>query len=177
MISGQSCYRLSGGSPVFALPHRVKLADGTTRTDAAQWFPAHGEAIGWAESTVTEKEAEDYEAGQVEQLRTAKIAQLHQWWDSHFGIEVAAGIVLPIQEAGRNTNSSSLTLGLLTQSGTISLVSVDDYTVTIPASEAIAALGVFRAAYDPISATWDSTHQALIAATTREELEAVEMPE
>jgi hypothetical protein len=113
----------------------------------------------------------------IQQERSAKVKLLHDWWDTHPGIEVADGIVLPIQEAGRNTNSSSLTLGLLTQSGTISLVSVDDYTVTIPASEAIAALGIFRAAYDPISATWDSTHQALIAATTREELEAVEMPE
>jgi hypothetical protein len=113
----------------------------------------------------------------LEQMRSEKVAQLHQWWDTHLGIEVAEGIVLPIQEAGRNTNSSSLTLGLLTQSPTISLVSVEDYTVTIDAADAITALGVFRAAYDPISATWDSTHQALVAATTREELEAVEMPE
>jgi hypothetical protein len=159
------------------LPHRVKLADGTTRTDAAQWFPEHSEDLGWAESTVTEQEAADYEAGQVEQLRTAKIAQLHQWWDSHFGIEVADGIVLPIQEGGRTTNASSLTLGLVTQSPTIDLVSVEDYTVTISASEAIAALGVFRAAYGPISATWDATHQALMAAATLEELNAVEMPQ
>lgn len=113
----------------------------------------------------------------LEQVRAAKIAQLNQWWDSHPGIEVLEGIVLPIQEAGRNTNSSSLTLGLVTQSATISLVSVDDYTVTIAAVDAITALGVFRAAYDPISATWDTTHQALVAANTREELEAVEMPE
>jgi hypothetical protein len=113
----------------------------------------------------------------LEQVRSEKVAQLHQWWDTHRGIEVADGIVLPIQEAGRNTNSSSLTLGLLTQSQTISLVSVDDYTVTIDAADAITALGIFRAAYDPISATWDETHQALVAATTREELEAVEMPQ
>jgi hypothetical protein len=112
----------------------------------------------------------------IQQERTDKIKELHQWWDGHPGIEVASGIVLPIQESGRNTNSSSLALGLLTQSETISLVSVDDYTVTIPASEAITALGVFRAAYDPISATWDSTHQALMAATTLEALNAVEMP-
>lgn len=177
MIAGQACYRLHSGPPVFTLPHRVTLLDGSTRTDSTQWFPVHGATLGWTESTVTEQEAADYEAGQVEQIRDAKIAQLHQWWDSHPGIEVSEGVVLPIQEAGRNTNSSSLTLGLLTQSETISLVSVDDYTVSISAADAMTALGVFRAAYDPISATWDSTHQALVAATTREELEAVEMPE
>jgi hypothetical protein len=177
MIANQQCFRLNGGPPVFTLPHRVQLLDGSTRTDATQWFSVHGETLGWAESTVTEQEAAAYESEQVEQIRAAKILALHQWWDSHPGIEVAEGIVLPIQEAGRNTNSSSLTLGLLTQSQTISLVSVDDYTVTIPAADAITALGIFRAAYDPISATWDSTHQSLMAATTLEELNAVEMPE
>jgi hypothetical protein len=177
MMAGDPCYRLNSGAPVFTLPHRVTLADGSTRTDSTQWFPLHGADLGWAESTVTEQEAAAYEAEQVEQLRQAKIQQLHTWWNSHLGIEVTEGVVLPIQEKGRNTNASSLALALLTQSSTVDLVSVEDYTVTIPAAEAITALGVFRAAYDPISATWDTTHQALVAAINREELDAVEMPE
>jgi hypothetical protein len=126
--------------------------------------------------TIAEIEAIEL-ADPIQPERLAKVNLLNQWWDTHVGIEVADGIVLPIQEAGRNTNSSSLTLGLVTQSPTISLVSVDDYTVTIASADAITALGVFRAAYDPISAAWDSTHQALMAATTLEELNAVEMPE
>lgn len=108
--------------------------------------------------------------------RAAKIAQLHQWWDSHPGIEVTPGVVLPIQEKGRNTNASSLAIALLTQATTVDLVSVDDYTVSIPTADAITALGVFRTAYNPVSQTWDSTHQALMAATTLQELNAVEMP-
>jgi hypothetical protein len=116
-------------------------------------------------------------ADPIQTERSARLKSLNQWWDTHSGIEVADGIILPIQEAGRNTNASSLTLGLVTQSQTIDLVSVEDYTVTISASDAITALGVFRAAYGPISAMWDSTHRALIAATTLEELNAVEMPQ
>lgn len=176
MITNEPCYRLNNGLPVFVLPHRVKLADGTTRTDATQWFPVHGQTLGWAESVVTQEEAAAYDAGILESERTRKIAQLTQWWNNHAGIEVDEGIVLPIQEDGRNTNSSSLTLGLVTQSATISLVSVDDYTVTIPTADAITALGVFRAAYDPISAMWDVTHRDLVAATTLSVLDAVEMP-
>ena len=113
----------------------------------------------------------------IQQERSAKVKLLHDWWDTHPGIEVSDGIVLPIQEGGRTTNASSLTLGLVTQSPTIDLVSVEDYTVTILAADAIATLGVFRAAYGPISATWDATHRALMAATTLEELNAVEMPQ
>ena len=176
MITGQPCYRFNDGPPVFSLPHRVQLADGSTRTDATQWFPLHGADLGWTESTVKAEEAAAYDAEQLSQQRAAKIAQLHQWWDSHPGIEVAEGVVLPIQEKGRNTNASSLSIALLTQAATVDLVSVDDYTVSIPTSDAIAALGVFRTAYNPISQTWDRTHQALVAATTLEELNAVVMP-
>lgn len=181
MIAGQSCYRLNNGPPVFVLPHRVILQDGTTRTDATQWFPVHGQSLGWAESTVTEQEAANYEAAQVEQIRSAKIAQLHQWWDSHPGIEVAEGIVLPIQEAGRNTNSGSFNLaftliGLGVSLEVIPLVNVRDRTVTIPVESALTAFNVFDTAYEPISQAWDNTMDALEAATNKEELDAVEIP-
>jgi hypothetical protein len=111
----------------------------------------------------------------LETLRAKKIAALTAWWESHGGIEVLPGVVLPIQEAGRNTNSASLSLGLLTQAEVIDLVSVDDYTVQIPASEVATALGTFRAAYAVISQHWDQTHRALVASTTLAELEAIEV--
>lgn len=41
-------YSLNNTAPVFALPHRVRY-NGRTYTDAAQWFPAIGAALGWAE--------------------------------------------------------------------------------------------------------------------------------
>ena len=176
MIQGQQCYRLNGGPAVFTLPHRVTLPDGTTRTDATQWFPEHGNSLGWSESTVTEQEFAAWEKNEIEELRALKIAQLHQWWNSHPGIEIADGVVLPIQEDGRNTNASGLVLGLLMQTATIDLVSVQDYTVKIPAADAVSSLAAFRTQYDEISKRWDDTHRALVAATTMEDLSGVEMP-
>jgi hypothetical protein len=176
MIQGQQCYRLDDGPAVFVLPHRVTLPDGTTRTDAMQWFPQHGNSLGWSESTVTDQEFADWKAKEVEDLRALKITQLNQWWDSHPGIEVADGVILPIQEDGRNTNASGLVLGLLMQTPTIDLVSVQDYTVKIPAANAVASLTAFRTQYDAISKRWDDTHRALIAAATMEELNGVQMP-
>jgi hypothetical protein len=111
----------------------------------------------------------------METLRTEKIAALTAWWESHPGIEVLPSIVLPIQEAGRNTNTASLSLALLTQTEVIDLVSVDDYTVQIPASDVATALGAFRAAYTVISQHWDQMHRALVAATTLAEMEAIEV--
>jgi hypothetical protein len=111
----------------------------------------------------------------MEKMRQEKIAALTAWWNSHSGIEVLPGVVLPIQEAGRNTNSASLTLALLTQSETVDLVSVDDYTVRINAAESMAALAVFREQYQPISQHWDATHKALVAATTLQEFEAIKV--
>lgn len=128
-------------------------------------------------TTIDEILAVEVPDAATEQLRAELLARLHQWWDTHPGIEVATGVILPIQEAGRNTNASSLAITLLTQSETIDLVSVEDYTVTIPLTNGLIALEVFRAAYDQISQTWDDTHQALLSATTLEALNAVEMPE
>jgi hypothetical protein len=115
------------------------------------------------------------QSAQIETLRAEKIQQLHQWWDEHPGIEVVDGIVLPIQEIGRNTNTAALTLGLVTSADPIELVSIDDYTVSIAAADAPARLATFRAAYTPISRHWDNTHQALVAATTLAELQAIDL--
>lgn len=56
MNIGSPCYRDSAGVAHLALPHRVRLADGSTRTDASQWFAdlAVREATGWSESTLTQ---------------------------------------------------------------------------------------------------------------------------
>jgi hypothetical protein len=47
-----------------ALPHRVRLADGSTRTDPAQWFEdqAVREETGWTASTVTADDLPEVEA-------------------------------------------------------------------------------------------------------------------
>jgi hypothetical protein len=54
------CYRDSSGVAHLALPHRVRLADGSTRTDASQWFAdlAVREATGWSESTLTQADVD-----------------------------------------------------------------------------------------------------------------------
>ena len=56
MNIGDPCYRDSFGVAHLALPNRVRLADGSTRTDASQWFAdtAVREATGWSESTLTQ---------------------------------------------------------------------------------------------------------------------------
>lgn len=55
---GDFCYRDSGGTAALSLPHRIRLTDGTTRTDAAQWWAdAEVRAMsGWTESTLTQED-------------------------------------------------------------------------------------------------------------------------
>ena len=62
MTIGDPCYRDRNGVAHAELPHRVRLADGSTRTDPAQWFAdeAVREETGWHASTVT---AEDLPEG------------------------------------------------------------------------------------------------------------------
>jgi len=52
---GDPCYRDRNGVAHAELPHRVRLADGSTRTDSAQWFDdeAVREETGWRALTVT----------------------------------------------------------------------------------------------------------------------------
>ena len=55
---GDSCYRDSSGTAALSLPHRIRLDDGTTRTDPEQWW-ADAEvraASGWTESTLTQED-------------------------------------------------------------------------------------------------------------------------
>lgn len=56
-VIGDPCYRLSGVAHL-SLPWRVRLSDGSTRTDPSQWFA--DEAVradtGWSESTLTQED-------------------------------------------------------------------------------------------------------------------------
>lgn len=55
---GDFCYRDAGGNAALSLPHRIRLADGTTRTDPEQWWAdaAVRAASGWTESTLTQED-------------------------------------------------------------------------------------------------------------------------
>ena len=54
MTIGQDCWRDRGGVAHAALPFRVRMPDGTTRTDPAQWGEDDAvlEATGWTRSVV-----------------------------------------------------------------------------------------------------------------------------
>ena len=54
---GDPCYRLAGVAHL-SLPWRVRLSDGSTRTDPAQWFAdaAVRADTGWSESTLTQED-------------------------------------------------------------------------------------------------------------------------
>lgn len=168
----QARYILHGWTPV---TESSPVYDGSPLTgQRVRTLDAGGNTFSWMVGEVRWNQAIDT-ASQIETLRSAKLQQLHAWWDDHPGIEIAPGIVLPIQESGRNTNTAALTLALITQADPIQLVDVNDYTVELAASTAPAALATFRSAYNPISQHWDTTHKALIAATTLEALNAINL--
>lgn len=58
MNVGDPCYRDRDGAASLTLPHRVRLSDGSTRTDASQWFndEAVRDETGWSESTLTQED-------------------------------------------------------------------------------------------------------------------------
>ena len=53
---GSPCYRDRSGVAHLSLPHRVRLSNGSTRTDPSQWFSdaAVRDDTGWSESTLTQ---------------------------------------------------------------------------------------------------------------------------
>lgn len=122
------------------------------------------------------------DAQELEDLRQAKIEQLHAWWDSYPGIEVLPGIVLPTQEQVRNTNTGAFVLAMQINSllsplnkRNIKLVDVNDYTVEVPHLQALSALNTFESVYYGVSQHWDTTHKAIVAASTIEELNSIQM--
>lgn len=181
MVPGQTCYRLNNGPPCFTLPHRVKLADGSTRTDASQWFPEHGESLGWVESVVTAEEAAAYEAGVLSQERDTKLATLNQWWKSleaswpttlGFSIKADAQRLTALQ-------LSVLLAGMRLQQGAGSTSRVWDANETlhmIDDAVFVAAAQSFEAGYLAKEQIWINVTAALNSATSLEQLNAVEMP-
>jgi hypothetical protein len=63
MTLGQDCWRDRSGVAHAALPFRVRMPDGSTRTDPAQWSEdaAVLEATGWARSVVVASDLPDVE--------------------------------------------------------------------------------------------------------------------
>lgn len=64
MNIGEPCFRDRNGVAHPELPFRVRLADGSTRTDPAQWFEdeAVRDETGWHASTVTVDDLPEVEA-------------------------------------------------------------------------------------------------------------------
>jgi hypothetical protein len=63
MTLGQDCWRDRSGVAHAALPFRVRLPDGSTRTDPTQWGEdaAVLEATGWTRSVVVESDLPEVE--------------------------------------------------------------------------------------------------------------------
>lgn len=58
MNVGDFCYRDKKGVAHLSLPDRIRLLDGSTRTDSSQWIkdPAIREETGWSESVLTQED-------------------------------------------------------------------------------------------------------------------------
>ena len=63
MTLGQDCWRDLSGVAHASLPFRVRLPDGSTRTDPSQWSEdaAVLEATGWTRSVVVESDLPEVE--------------------------------------------------------------------------------------------------------------------
>lgn len=181
MLENQLCYRLNGGVPMFTLPHRVSLSDGTTRTDATQWFPECGAALGWTESNVTEQEAAAYEAEQIEHLRAAKLVQNDSWFTS---LQSAFPTTLGFSIHADNARLSNLRIdGMIAYqrvaSGSPASTTVwDNFSTPHVISDVVflEASAVFEISYKEKLQEWVSRDTLIKAATSRIELEAIEIP-
>jgi hypothetical protein len=159
----------------------VTLLDGTTRTDATQWFPEHGEAIGWAESTVTQEEADAFTSQQLEQLRQSKHDQLKIWWDSveassptTLGFSIRADLQ---RLANMRIDVILATMRLQAGAGSETTVFDDSSNPNIVAdADFVAAASTFDTEYKAKTTQWLTLRAAINAATTEAELNSVEIP-
>ena len=181
MIANQPCYRHNGGPPVFSLPHRVVLSDKMTRTDAAQWFPEHGEELGWAESTVTQEEADAFASQQLEQLRQSKHDQLKIWWDS---IEASSPTSLGFSIRADLQRLANMRIDVILatmrlQAGAGSNTTIFDNNSNphiVVDADFIAAANTFDTEYKAKTTQWLTLRAAINTATTEAELNNIEIP-
>lgn len=181
MIENQTCYRLDNGTPVFELPHRVILLDGTTRTDATQWFPEHGESLGWAESVVTEEEAAVFAIQQLEQIRQSKHAELKAWWDS---VEASSPTTLGFSIRADLQRLANMRIDVILATMRLQAEAGDNTTVfdsdsnphIISDADFVAAASTFDIEYKAKTTQWLTLRAAINAATTDTELNLIEIP-
>jgi hypothetical protein len=163
-INGQEVFR---GQKVIGYDPNLPLDAQSERTCWVDWLSDDLSAYGVTSTEVPE-------AVSVEVVRSEKISQLSQLWDSHPGIEVAPGVVLPIENAKVAINGSSFVLSMQTGQD-INLVDINDWTVTLPLESAKSSLGVFQTKYSAISAKYDSVRKSLEQATTIDQLGSIDI--
>jgi len=173
-------YRNLTTSRIAPLPWRVRMPDGTTRTDPAQWSsdPAVLAAAGYE---VTERNADD-DAYDLEQARTAKLAEIDGAWSRR----VADGWTVPGESyaLGIDVDDVALLLGAYTLAKDAAALGLPDEVAIIDTdgnahqynSQTLTPVMLqYGSARATLSGWYASLRQTVAAATTLEEVADIEV--
>lgn len=176
-------YRNTATGQVEPLPHRIRLPDGSTRTDPSQWLEEPGilDLIGFALTDVTQADI-DTKKPPFDIFRQQALQQLDDIWRSTIqsGWQTPMGwsLGLDISDVTLLTGAflllkESVALGLST---TIDIIDIDGHphTLDLPTfTQIMLAYGQHRSTLSAADAT---IRAQLKVATTEEELAAAFLP-
>jgi hypothetical protein len=177
-------YRNTSTHRIAPLPWRVRMPDGTTRTDPAQWSsdPAALAAAGYE---ATERNADDDAfdaASAIAEAKASKLAEIEAAWES----QVAAGWTVPGESyaLGIAVDDVALLLGAYTLARDAAALGLPDEVAIIDTdgnahqynSQTLTPVMLqYGSARATLSGWYASLRQTVAAATTLEEVADIEV--
>jgi hypothetical protein len=173
-------YRNLSTGRIAPLPWRVRLPDGTTLTDPAQWA-SNPDALAAANYAVTERDASD-DAYDLEQAKAAKLGEIDRAWADR----ITAGWMVPGEAyaLGIDVADVTLLLGAYTLAKDAAALGLpDDVSIIDTAGESheftsqtlTPVMLQYGSARATLSGWYASMRQAVAAATTLEEVANIEV--
>jgi hypothetical protein len=149
------------------------LPGGETITyDSSLYDVQSGDTVAQAFKQIIDRAPAPQDGSDFDGLKADRLGQIEAWWDNHPGIDVGNSIMLPVGDAQVALNGVQLTLWQQAGDFTAPLRVVDRnaITVEIAGADVGTALAVFYAGYKNVGDHYDVVKNAIMAATTIEQL-------
>lgn len=112
------------------------------------------------------------EGSDFDGLQGDRLGQIEQWFDNHPGVDIGKGVKLPVGDAQVALNGVQLALWQIAGDvkAPLRVVDADGLTVEIEGERVATALALFHAGYKGVGDHYDVVKQAIMSATTVEQL-------
>ena len=140
--------------------------------DSSLYEVQGGDTVAQAFKQIIDRAPIPQEGSDFDGLQADRLGQVEQWFDDHPGVDIGKGVKLPVGDAQVALNGVQLALWQIAGDvkAPLLVVDADGLTVEIEGERVATALALFHAGYKGVGDHYDVVKQAIMSATTVEQL-------